>query len=70
MRAAGYRFVNGGTVGIDGPGDATSRIHADAASDVTLCGRPVVEVLGEVIDDVAWIMAACRICERAMKAES
>ena len=69
MTLPSYQFVNGGSVAAaGGAGLVTKGLHAASERGVTLCGRPVVNVITEEVDDVAWIVAGCKICDRVMKA--
>jgi hypothetical protein len=69
--AGRYEFVTGATVAADGDGDGavTSRLHAASEQDLTLCGRRVVSVIREQVNDVAWILGGCKICDRLMQAD-
>jgi phenylpyruvate tautomerase PptA (4-oxalocrotonate tautomerase family) len=62
-----YQFVRAGTVAHGNDSVETSVIHAASAEHLTLCGRPVVTVMREEVNDVAWIVAGCKTCDREME---
>lgn len=50
-----------------GDGAVTGMLHTASLPNVTLCGRPVVTVVREEINEVAWILGGWKICMKAAR---